>query len=163
LRHHLGKIISPSSASRPRRDQAAGDNIYCSPRTVNSVVTSALDRLGQQLLLLFEYLWKTNEQTGEHNATGGRTDRFGSFVSLLCFGALFLEQCNRSVRREPAQGTEPRDLGCTAPRICVMLIIQQHQSGGIARRARPEKRAPSMRPARTHRTRRMAPTSTAPA
>ena len=52
LRHHLGKITPPSSASRPRRDRAAGDNIYCSPRTVNSVVTSALDRLGQQLLLV---------------------------------------------------------------------------------------------------------------
>ena len=42
----------PSTASRTIRDPAAGDNIYCSPRTVNSVVTSALDRLGQHLLLV---------------------------------------------------------------------------------------------------------------
>ena len=36
-----------------------------------------------------------------------------------------------------------------------------HQWGGIARRARPEKRAPSMRPTHTHLNRRVAPTSTA--
>ena len=62
-------------------------------------------------------------------------------------------------------------LGCRDPRVSAegFSRVNQstptedlcHQSGGVAGRARPEKRAPSMRPTHTHRTRRVAPTSTA--
>ena len=82
------------------------------------------------------------------NATGGRTDRFGSFVSMLGTKRFLMEQCNSgrkrprrrpaspvAVRRGPAQGTEPRDLGCTAPRICV--INRAGLQGSHGRRSVP--------------------------
>ena len=90
------------------------------------------------------------------NATGGRTDRFGSFVSMLGRKRFLMEQCNSgwkrprrmpaspvAVRRGPAQGTEPRDLGCTAPRICV--ISRAGLQGAHGRRSVPRPGGPPTR------------------
>jgi hypothetical protein len=50
LRHQLGKIDTSIIGLKFKTRSSGRDNIYCSPRTVNSVVTSELDRLGQHLV-----------------------------------------------------------------------------------------------------------------
>jgi hypothetical protein len=88
---------------------------------------------------------------------------FWSFVLELCFGAVQQPVDTPPPADNSVDGDEEgTDARCapTRPRLhCAEDLC--HQSGGIARRTRPEKRAPSMRPTHTHLTRRSEPTSTA--
>jgi hypothetical protein len=75
----------------------------------------------------------TNRRTDATQQVDEQTDLVALFVSMLGTKRFLMEQCNSgwkrprrmpaspvAVRRGPAQGTEPRDLGCIAPRICVI-------------------------------------------
>jgi len=122
----------------------------------NCVETAQGNRIRRPMNRRANATQQADEQTG-------LVALFLCFVLELCFGAVQQRVDTPPPADNPVDGDEEgTDARCapTRPRLhCTEDLC--HQSGGIVRRTRPEKRAPSMRPTHKHLTRRSAPKSTA--